>query len=100
MAMMFMPSLVVHQYHIGSTLLGSDGFGVEGSALQQYYHEFMTAYGSKYRTFGHGALHGVITAIFLYYRSSESVLYLKTKVSSTFLFTLAIGLSPWPCWEG
>jgi hypothetical protein len=64
MAMMFMPSLVVHQYHIGSTLLGSEGFGVEGSALQQYYHEFMTTYGSKYRTFGHGALHGVITAIF------------------------------------
>jgi len=64
MAMMFMPSIVIHQYHMGSTLLGSEGFGVEGSALQQYYHDFMSNYGNKYRTFGHGALHGVITAIF------------------------------------
>ena len=64
MAMMFIPNIVIHQYHMGSTLLGSDGFGVEGSALQQYYHDFMITYGSKYRTFGHGALHGVITAVF------------------------------------
>ena len=64
MAMMFIPTIVIHQYHIGSTLLGIDGFGVEGSTIQQYYHDFMTNYGHQYRTFKHGALHGVITAIF------------------------------------
>ena len=64
MAMMVIPGIVIHQYHMGSTLLGSDGFGVEGTAVQQYYHDFINMYGNKYRTFGHGALHGVITALF------------------------------------
>lgn len=64
MAMSFMPSIVIHQYHMGSTLLGSEGFGIQGTAVQQYYHDFLNVYGNKYRTFGHGALHGVITALF------------------------------------
>jgi hypothetical protein len=64
MIMFFMPTLVIHQFHMASTLNGTEGFGVEGSAIQQFYHDFVNQHGMKFRTFKHGALHGVITAIF------------------------------------
>ena len=64
MVMFFMPSLVIHQYHMVSTMYGTDGFGQDGSVVQQFYNDFVRDYGMKYRTFKHGALHGTITAIF------------------------------------
>lgn len=64
MIMFFMPTLVIHQFHMASTLNGTEGFGIEGSAVQQFYNEFISQHGMKFRTFKHGALHGVITAMF------------------------------------
>jgi hypothetical protein len=61
--MFFMPALVIHQYHMVSTLYGTEGFGTEGSAIQQYYHDFISNHGMKFRSFKHGLLHGVITAL-------------------------------------
>ena len=51
MIMFFMPSIVIHQYHLVSTLYGTEGFGVEGSAIQQFYNDFVAQHGMKYRSF-------------------------------------------------
>jgi hypothetical protein len=64
MVMFFMPTLVIHQLHMASTLNGSEGFGQDGSSVQLFYNEFVQNYGTKFRSFKHGALHGTITAIF------------------------------------
>ncbi len=64
MIMFFIPSIVIHQYHMASTLLGTEGFGIQGSEIQLYFQNFMSEHGSKFRTFKHGVLHGMITALF------------------------------------
>ncbi len=64
MIMFFMPSIVIHQYHLVSTLYGTEGFGIEGSRIQQFYNDFVSEHGMKYRSFKHGMLHGVICALF------------------------------------
>lgn len=58
-------SVVIHQFHLYSTLLGTEGFGQDGSPIMNYIEEFMAKYGNNYRTFKHGALHGTIAGIFL-----------------------------------
>lgn len=50
--------IVIHQMGVGSTLAGVP----DAEAILK---EFMDKYGSNYRTFKHGALHGVISAFFL-----------------------------------
>jgi len=62
--MFFMPSVVIHQFHMVSTLNGTEGFGQDGSVVQQFYQDFVQQYGGKFRTFKHGALHGTIAALF------------------------------------
>lgn len=64
MIMFFIPSMVIHQYHMVSTLYGTEGFGVEGSSVQRFYNDFVSNYGMKYRSFKHGVLHGIIATIF------------------------------------
>jgi len=54
-------SLVIHQ--MGA--LGMIGADVE-SALPSY-QAFMDDYGNSYRTFKHGALHGILSAIFMFF---------------------------------
>lgn len=65
MLSMMLFSIVIHQSHIYSTLLNTEGFGQEGSAVMNYIEEFMGKYGDNYRTFKHGALHGTLAGIFL-----------------------------------
>jgi Protein of unknown function (DUF1761) len=57
-------TMVIHQNHVGSTLMAEKEFGVEGSEIMVYYKDFMTRFGDNFRTFKHGALHGAIMAIF------------------------------------
>ncbi len=57
--------LVIHQSHFYSILLNEPGFGESGSAIQNYVDEFMLKYGSNFRTFKHGALHGFISSVLL-----------------------------------
>lgn len=65
MMSMILYSAVIHQMHIYSVLLNTEGFGQEGSAVMNYIEEFMGKYGDNYRTFKHGALHGTLVGIFL-----------------------------------
>lgn len=54
-----LPGIVIHQA-AALSLVGGDS----SSALQSY-SDFMTDYGNSFRTFKHGALHGVLSAIFI-----------------------------------
>lgn len=55
--------LVIHQGHLYSILMNEPGFGEEGSEIMLYVGEFMANYGDNFRTFKHGALHGLMTGI-------------------------------------
>lgn len=55
--------LVVHQSHVYSIVMNEPGFGEEGSSLMVYIDDFMQQYGSNFRTFKHGAFHGLLTGI-------------------------------------
>lgn len=54
---------VIHQLHFQSMLMGSVGFD-QGTGDAFHDFEFMMAkYKSNYRTFGHGAIHGLLNSI-------------------------------------
>ncbi|MFM1876678.1 MAG: hypothetical protein RL266_2415 [Bacteroidota bacterium] len=53
-------TLVVHQMHIFSLF---DGF--TDAASQEEMKGLLTAYGDRFRSFGHGALHGTIAGLFI-----------------------------------
>ncbi len=55
--------MVVHQWHIYSILIDEPGFNDPGSETGQYIAAFMERYGSNFRTFGHGFLHGIIGSL-------------------------------------
>lgn len=57
-------TIVIHQFGVQSTLIESGATELQGEAAT-YFSDFMAKYGSNYRTFKHGALHGAITGIFL-----------------------------------
>lgn len=58
-------SMTIHQMHMMSTLMNVPGFGTEGSEVDVYYKDFFAKYGTEFRTFGHGALHGLLGGIFI-----------------------------------
>lgn len=55
---------VIHQVHLYSILVDEPGFGDENSEVMKMLTGFMDQYGQNFRTFKHGALHGVLTGIF------------------------------------
>jgi Protein of unknown function (DUF1761) len=57
--------ITIHQMGVQSALMGEEGFGVEGSQVYTYFHDFMANYGTNFRTFKHGALHGFMIGLFL-----------------------------------
>lgn len=57
-------SIVIHQGHVYSILVNTPGFGVPGSSVQTMLEAFMRDYGRNFRTFKHGAFHGVLFSIF------------------------------------
>ena len=57
-------SIVIHQGHVYSILVNTPGFGVPGSPVQTMLEGFMRDYGRNFRTFKHGAFHGVLFSIF------------------------------------
>ena len=63
-ALMVVP-LVVHQMHVGSVLASEPGFRKDGSAVMVFLSDFMKTYGDRFRTFKHGALHGLIAGLLL-----------------------------------
>jgi hypothetical protein len=58
-------SLTIHQFGFQSILIDEPGFGKEGSEIYTYFHDFVAKYGTNFRTFKHGALHGFIGAAFI-----------------------------------
>lgn len=55
--------IVVHQAAAASMMMPE--ISEAGSAVQQEFYALMAKYGDRYRTFGHGALHGFMTGILL-----------------------------------
>lgn len=63
-AMGLMPA-VIHQMGAFSTLANDPSLADPNSELGSYFANFMAKYGRNFRTFGHGALHGAMTALFI-----------------------------------
>lgn len=57
-------SLVVHQTDLYSMVMKEPGFGQEGSDVMNNLTAWMDAYGTNFRTFKHGAFHGVVISLF------------------------------------
>ena len=53
----------IHQFHIFSIFSANPDFRTEGSETQLMLQEFMGRYGTNFRTFRHGAFHGVILGL-------------------------------------
>ena len=56
-------SMVIHQPHIYSTLINEPAFQDPNSDLSIMVKDFMNLYGNNFRTFKHGAFHGLIGSI-------------------------------------
>jgi len=54
---------VIHQFGFFSTLYSDPDLLVEGTELNKYAQDFMAKYGSNFRTFKHGALHGAMAGL-------------------------------------
>lgn len=57
-------SIVIHQLSIFSTVQGNPDLADPNSPLSLMLKDFMAKYGTNFRTFKHGALHGTIAAVF------------------------------------
>lgn len=57
----FLLFLVVHQMGVMQTLQGEPGFAEQTGEGFTVFQNFMSTYGDRFRTFGHGALHGVLS---------------------------------------
>ena len=60
-----MQFLVIHQFHTLSLLSSQKDFSTAGSESSAMLSRFMELYGTSYRTFKHGALHGTMGGITL-----------------------------------
>lgn len=58
-----MPGIVIHQFHIYSTVMGDPDLKDPNSALSVLLKGFYEKYGGNFRTFKHGELHGTIAGI-------------------------------------
>lgn len=59
-----MITMVIHQSHLMSLLVDEPGFGDPQSDVGRLFASMLEKYGHNFRTFGHGALHGTISALF------------------------------------
>ena len=58
-------TLVIHQWGVQSTLMGEAGFAEQTGDAFIYVQKFMANYGDRFRTFGHGALHGTMIGLLI-----------------------------------
>lgn len=61
---LFMITVVIHQSHVFSIFQNDPSVRDANSELGKYVADFMSKYGQNFRTFKHGAFHGIISAIF------------------------------------
>ena len=57
--------VVVHQAHFLSILMNQPGIHDPNTEMGKFYAEFMAKHGSNFRTFKHGAFHGILAGIML-----------------------------------
>ncbi|WP_439131185.1 DUF1761 domain-containing protein [Polaribacter sp.] len=57
--------MTIHQMGVYSTLAGEPGFAEQTGEAYSYFENFVTTYGDRFRTFKHGAFHGIIYGVFL-----------------------------------
>ncbi len=57
--------LVIHQMHFYSILANEPGINDAGSEINNFYADFMVKFGTNFRTFKHGALHGTVGGFFI-----------------------------------
>ncbi len=57
--------MVIHQFHLFSMLLSEPGIKEPGSAIYELYKDLMVRFGDNFRTFKHGAFHGLIAGVTL-----------------------------------
>lgn len=60
-----MSTIVIHQMHMNSILLNEAGINDPESEIGRYMADFMAKYGRNFRTFSHGAFHGVVVGLLL-----------------------------------
>lgn len=56
-------TFVIHQFGFFSVLMNDPSLMESGSELNLYAADFMAKYGTNFRTFGHGALHGTMIGL-------------------------------------
>jgi hypothetical protein len=57
--------IVIHQWHLYSIFANDPSMSDPNSEIGKILKDFMDKYGNNFRTFKHGAFHGIIAAIFL-----------------------------------
>jgi len=58
-------SFVIHQAALAGLFAMDPDFAKEGTELHTYFKEFMSEYGTRHRSFGHGVVHGIMLGVFL-----------------------------------
>jgi hypothetical protein len=58
-----MMSMVIHQTHLYSIFADTVGVDDPATAAGKYFADLMATYGNNFRTFKHGAFHGVLTGL-------------------------------------
>lgn len=61
----FLLPATIHQMGVYSTLAGESGFAESTGEAFTFFQEFLANYGDRFRTFKHGAFHGVLSGLFL-----------------------------------
>jgi len=57
--------VVIHQFGVFGVLANEPGINDPSSEMGRYLGDFMTKYGTNFRTFRHGAFHGSLTGLFI-----------------------------------
>lgn len=65
LAAIAMAPVTIHQFHVFSMLLSEPGIMESGTETNNLFVSLMDKYGNNYRTFKHGAFHGVVISILL-----------------------------------
>jgi hypothetical protein len=59
----FLMFLVIHQMGVMQSLQGEIGFEQQTGEAFNYFQDFLANYGNRFRTFKHGALHGIMSGV-------------------------------------
>lgn len=58
-------TFVIHQFGFFSSIMSTPGWEEAGTEVNNFAKEYKARFGTAYRTFGHGALHGTMMGLFI-----------------------------------